>query len=192
MPLSDLSEIASAATQIVEQHRAGQQQTDQHIRVAFRRFLLAWLVLAAASIGAQVWLAKYIREPLPSVVNLRIESAVANPLLCPGDTLKYSTTLDIDEALTGKYVIVIRNLDDGRQEWSSSTEAIYWPDRRTVATAWEIPAKLPATPTRPEREWTPGNYQREISIVSYESSMKANPQAIPFRIGADCPGVTGG
>lgn len=194
MQSNDLSEIAqSGVHQIVEDHKAGQRETNRHINRATWVFVIFAMLFMSASIYIQQRIEQRINEPAPPVVSLAVSMPVENPTLCPGDTLDYSLTITINEPSVTEIDTIVRNLDTGRTEWyGQTTRNIYEAaGQLTTETQWTIPLLLPATLTRPERQWAAGSYKRNIAVTGIEGEKRASVVSVPFMLASDCPNVGG-
>ena len=133
------------------------------------------------------------QEPQPALVTIDIEKPESVQVLCPGETLTYSATIDIDEPNVGMAFVNVRNVSTKRIEIASATPRI---DDEVgvieIQTDWQIPEMLPAIGVRPERPWTAGLYKRVLAITSEEGDRDAEPESILFIISAQCPGVLPG
>ncbi len=147
------------------------------------------LLIAFTSYWSQKHIESLIGAPLPALVHLDITSEVDNPILCPGDTLKYTVSRDVKDFFTGRAVVVVKNLDSGRQEMSDGVDVIWDANQATLSSNWTLPDMLPATLTKPERAWQAGQYEREIAVASYGSSYKIEPAIVRFRVAGNCAGV---
>lgn len=135
-------------------------------------------------------LEQHIKEPGLPVTHLTLTTLSPNAILCPGDTLHYDLSLVVDRPIVGTAVINVWNKDTNRLEISSTTPVIY--DQTgliQVQTNWQLPAILPATPTRPERQWQAGHYRRLLAVASDVGDFDADPQSVDFTIPSNCAGL---
>lgn len=176
---------------IVEEYREGQRRTDSKDTRRIIIFLIAFVGYAVWSTILQQRIESRIGQPLPAVVHLLIAAKDENPVLCPGDTLEYTVSRDVDDFFVGRAVVVVKNAVTERQEMSGGTDVIYDVGQVTLSSNWQIPALLPATLTKPVRPWMVGQFKREIAIASYGANYDTEPAFVNFRIGQNCPGVEG-
>lgn len=192
MPSSEISEIANAASQIVAEHQEGQQRTNKHIGRAMAVFVVAMSAIFIWNALGQQRLLERMGQPLPAVVHLIVTTDTPNALVCPGDTLHYTVTRDVDVFMVGRAVSVVKSGDKlGQLEMSTALDTILDVGQVTLSSDWKLPLRLPSTTVRVERPWRAGQYVREIAIASYGGGYEVEPTYIPFRIGANCPGVEG-
>lgn len=187
----NLSEIAqNGIREIVAAHQAGQARTDRHIVRLIWVFAVASLLTMVASLLIQQRVERRIGEPAPAVVLVSVLPAEDNPLLCPGETLRYLLTLNIQEPSVVEIDTAVRNMDTMVTVIPSVTRrAIY--DAAGIAALpgnYEIPALMPATNTRPEAPWLPGQYRRLIAVTGVEGDKRASVVSLNFRIADNCRG----
>lgn len=195
MTLLDITERAEVlrtnANRVVEAQRA--QTKSWFVRFMAMIGLSATAIIAIMLYGNQRIENRISEgiEPAPAVVRLAVAPVRENPLLCPGDTLPYLLTLDVTEPSVVAIDWNIKNLDTNRTEIQSETvRAIYdEPGVVSVQGNWKLPAKLPPTNTRPERNWTPGQYRRLIAFTGVEGSKRASVVKIDFRVSDSCLGA---
>lgn len=156
------------------------------------RILVTFLLVVTLLLVAQSWLNaqldSYRGEPAPAVVTLAVTPVEINPALCPGDVLRYDITLNVREPSVAEIDWNIRNLDTDRTEVQSETVRTIYERAGVIRSqvSWQIPARLPATNTRPERPWVPGQYRRLIALTGIEGLLRASVISIDFRIKDNC------
>lgn len=193
MPSTELSEIAqNGIAEIVEEHRRGQLETNRHIARATWIFAICALVFMSSSIYIQQRIEQRINEPLPPIVNVAIVPAIDNPIVCPGQAVRYTFRAATERDTVAEIDTMIRNLDTGRTEALSTTSrSVFDEGGVEFESAYTLPMRLPPTNVLPERAWTAGNYERILAITSIEGVRQASVTRMAFRVGADCEGVGG-
>jgi len=189
---SDLLETAqSGVAQIVERHEQGAVAADSHFRISTFGFLAGFAIFFFFNMWLQSGLEARMREPGPSTVNLGVVPLLDNPILCPGDTLEYTVTVVVNGPAVVDSDAVIRNLDESRTEIFSQTMRNLYaaPSQLETRSRWKIPDMLPASGTRPERLWKPGNYRRVLAITNVANITLPSIEKVDFRIGTACPTV---
>ena len=189
MSSTDLSEIArTEIQQIANDQHAAQLKANQKLDRSLRIFLVGNLIILMVNFAINRY---FLPEQILSSPSVRLAVAPAedNPLLCPGDILRYTLTLDIQEPAVVTVDFNIRNLDEKRIEIPSSTVRVIYdtPGTITLPASWIVPLRLPETVTRSERLWQPGQYRGLIAITAVEGDREASVISIDFRIAENCP-----
>jgi hypothetical protein len=152
-------------------------------------FAIALLLTTAANIYLQQRIERRIGTPSPAVVNLSVIPAIINPVLCPGDTLRYLINIDVQEPAVIELDASVRYVDTKLTVIPSVTRRIIYDSKDAVRLPgnWAIPDMMPATSTRPqESPWIPGQYRRLIALTGIEGNTRASVASVDFRIGEDC------
>jgi hypothetical protein len=179
----------SGINRIVLDHKVGQEQTSRHIQRLMWIFTMLMVFVFVWNLIIQARIERTIGEPQPALASIVVSTAVVNPIVCPGDVLHYALTIQVTKPLVGKSIVVVRNLDTMFPELSSSSDSIYdTPGTVKIGTDWKIPALIPATLTRPERPWQPGQYRRSFAIATANSNTETPISHVDFRIAKDCKG----
>lgn len=173
MQSTDLHEVARTETQqIADEHHAAHVEAGRKLDRSLRIFLIGSLLIVAANF----------------VINRYFVPEQANPLLCPGDPLNYQIDLDIREPSVVEIDSSVRNMDTLNTEVPSTTTRAIYAQAGLVSeqSVWKVPARLPATNTRPARAWRPGQYRLLIAVTGVEGDKRASVGVVEFRIGANC------
>ncbi len=175
----------------MEQHAQGEVAARSHLRISTFGFLASFALFFLLNLWVQSGLETRMREPSPSDVDLSVVPLLDNPILCPGDTLEYTVTATVKGPAVVDSDAVIRNLDESRAEiFSNTLRNLYAaPSELETNVRWKIPDMLPASLTRPERLWKPGNYRRVIAITNAANITLPSFAQVDFRIGDQCANV---
>lgn len=174
--------------QIVEIHKAGQEETSRHINNAIFILVLSMVIVMATSAYVEQRIGTTIILPSPPDVHLAVATETVNPLLCPGDELPLLVMIQVDRAAVIERDTTVRSLDTGVTVLFSETFRIIYDEPGTIETpaVWMVPPVIAATAASPERQWTAGNYRMNVSLTGVEGEKRASVASVDFRIGADC------
>lgn len=188
----ELLEIAQRGTlQIADAHNRSQERTSRHIVRATRVFLLMGVLLLIGQVIFQRRVESRIGQPLDAVVQMAaiiVEPTQANPILCPGDTLRYELALQILEPSVVDLDTSVRNLDTLLTVIPSETRRIIYDQagEARLPASWRIPLVIPASGSQMMRPWVPGQYRRMVALTGVEGAKKASVVTVDFRIGTEC------
>lgn len=192
----DLASIAQdGIREIVETNKIQQQEANRRANVAMFIFVIAFILFVIS----QVFLADYQQKQLkvqleslsPSVALLTAELPVRNPIVCPGDTLNYLLTIEVDAPTIVDIDAVVRSNETNLTVLAAPTLRTIYDQSGTIViqSSWGIPDKLSPVATFPEQLWRAGDYRRVVSVMSTEGDRAASFVSIPFRIGRSCDNI---
>jgi hypothetical protein len=169
---------------------AGRAVTDgaDEMRRLYRLSLFSIIALGTLVSLAWAWAAL---TPVPLSVPKMVIGTVemGHTVLCPGDMLTYTYTVDILEPGVYIFDFSVWRVDDPHvMEWSTPLRVVSQKSGVVEVTRnWTLPAGVYNQLENRTEPWKPGQYERHIGLTASGRDMQPSMVVIPFEIKGDCP-----